>query len=294
MKKLILICLLILISCNTSTKNSDQEGEKFKPRWARNIPLINERVSSFDHDNRIYETEHILTYGDEVSDESKIWYAEMAEQAYFELKTLFYITETDNFGIKADGPETKIQIILNKNDPRSQRSFTYGFMLYSLDSPYCFANEDNFYNEVKHELTHVFHMYFDGTSRRYPLGWFREGLAEYAADGGFFPQITSLSQFHSLKDLLDDYNMHPLKITWSMLTDKPGEVHSACYSMSHLAMSYLLDPQGLGKSILDIKHMLIDVKNEVATFEMAFNLYFGIYIDAFENDFYDLMESYLN
>ena len=284
----------MLVFFSFCKKSTEPEEEKFTPRWISNIPLIDERVSSFEHDNRIYETEHFLAYGDEVSDASKIGYAEVAEQAYGELKTLFYITEADNFPVKSDDPETKIQIILNRNDSRSQRSFRYGFMLFSLDSPYCFATEDNFYNEVKHELTHVFHMYLDGTSRTYPKGWFREGLAEYAADGGFFPQITTLSQFHSLKNLLDSYNMHPLKITWSMLTDKPAEVHSASYSMAHLAMSYLLDPQGIGKSILDIKHMLIDIKNEVVNFEIGFNLCFGIYVNDFEDDFYDLMESYLN
>lgn len=293
---LISVVIVILFSCSENpTENKKVEEDQIsEPRWITDIPLTYPSVSDFLHDNRIYETEHFLVYSDAASDYTKIQFAQMGEQAYSELKSLFNIAEKDNFTIQKEDPNTKIQIICNKNDPRSQRSFLYGFMLYTLDSSYCFANEENLYREVKHELTHVFQMYLDGSSRRYLFGWFREGLAEYCADGGFFPQITTLEYFNELKLLLNTYGIHPLKMRWSELRNKPGNVHSAAYSMSGLAMRYLLDTDGLGKSIENIKQIFEVLKfDETIAFETAFENAIGFNIHNFENNFYSYMPGYL-
>lgn len=294
----ILFITTVFIFCESTTNpsNPQQSGNLpgFVPQWTRNIPLTDQRVSDYEHDNRIYETMHFLVYSDEANDSTKIQFAELAEEAYTELKPFFHIPTNYNFDILMNDPYTKIQIICNKSDPRSQRSFVYGFMLYTLDSPYNFATTENFYREVKHELTHVFQMYLDGSSRHYPNGWFREGLAEYAADGGFFPPVNSLSQFKSLQYLLDGHRIHPLKIRWSQLVGQPGELHAAAYAMSGLAIRYLLDPLGYGKSILDIRRLFSLLKDDGHPFESAFQECMGISVKDYENNFYDLMNGYLN
>jgi len=267
----------------------------FQPRWIEDVPLTSPSVSDYVHDNLIYETEHFLVYSDAADDHTKIQFANMAEQAYQELKSFFLLSYHYNFTIQRDDPTTKIQIICNRNDPRSQRSFFYGFMLYTIDSPYCFATEENLYREIKHELVHVFQMYLDGSSRRYEFGWFREGLAEYAADGGFFSRITTLAYFNQLRNILDNAGIHPLKIRWSELRNHEGEVHAATYSMSGLAMHYLLDPSGSGKSVNDIRQLFSDLlHDETLLFETAFENNMGIDVHDFEDQFYDVMPGYLD
>jgi hypothetical protein len=294
---LIIATTLSFLGCKSNGSISEPiiYGEHYLPRWTSNIQLTYSTVYDFNQDNRIYETEHFLIFSDAADDETKIQFAEMGERAYKELKELFNISEAKNFTINSMNPLTKIQIICNKNDPRSQKSYPYGFMLYTLDSRYCFATEENIFREVKHELTHVFQMYLDGSSRRYLYGWFREGLAEFAADGGFFPQILSLSDFIRAQNLLDGLGIHPLKIPWSDLNVIPSEYHYAIYSMSGLAMRYLLDPKGCGKSITNIKDIFSALKqNTSLPFESAFENNTGISIHQFENDFYDNMMVYLS
>lgn len=289
------ILFIILFGCKSEKNIPTSQEQIFQPKWINDIPLTYPTVSDFAHDNRIYETEHFLVYSDAASDSTKIEFAEMGEKSYNELKTFFLLSENQNFNIQIENPTTKIQIICNKNDPRSQRSFMYGFMLYTLDSPFCFATEENLFREVKHELTHVFQMYLDGSSRRYAYGWFREGLAEYAADGGFFPQITTLADFNSKKELLDYYNFHPLKIYWSQLRTIPANIHPIVYAMSGLATRFMLDQNGMEKSIEDYKQIFNELKqNENIAFETVFENVMEFNIHDFEDGFYSTMENFLH
>lgn len=295
---LLIAIQLVLSGCNPSPDINDPRNnnsdDSFQPRWVQDVRL-SPSLEEYIHDNRVYETEHCLVFSDEASDDTKIQFGEMAEQAIEELNDFFMLSKGNSFTIRRDDSNSKIQVVCNRNDARPQQSFQYGFMLYTLDSPYCFATEENLYREIKHEMVHVFQMYMDGSSRRYGYGWFREGLAEYAADGGFFPQITTLSYFNELRLLMDTRNIHPLKLYWSQLREHPGEVHSAAYSMSGLAMRFLLDPVGRGKSVVEIKRLFETLKqNEVIAFDDAFRNHLGLDIHDFENGFYQEMPNYLS
>lgn len=291
--------LLIVLAVTIPNCSSNDDGRTVGPTtydlpiWTSGLPLSNDRVRGFSHDNRIYETEHFLVYSDCASDDFRIYFAEQAEIAFNELVSLFDLPNENTFGILPNAPLSKIQIICNQNDPHVQRSFAYGFMLYTLTSPYCFATEENFFREIKHELTHVFQMYLDGSSFLYSYGWFREGLAEYAADGGFFEPINSYAQFNNYKTTLDNIGYHPLATAWAELNNVPGDLHGMFYSMSGLAMRYLLDPNGYGKTIIDVKEMLIDIGDNGILFETSFSNHMGINIHTFEYNFYDNVEQYL-
>ncbi|MGD8306301.1 MAG: hypothetical protein PVF17_06575, partial [Ignavibacteria bacterium] len=247
----------------------------------------------YNQDNRIYETAHFLVYSDAATDEFRKYFATCAEIAFYQLSKAFDIDATRNFGIDITNPATKIQIVCNELDPRIQRSYDYGFMLYTLTSPYCFATKDNYYREVKHELTHVFQMYLDGSSWLYSYGWFREGLAEYCS-GGFYTPITTLTQFNNYKTQLDQLNMHPLETIWNDLGAVPPDMVPVFYSMSGLAFRYLLDANGYGKSLIDIREMLTGIREQGISFENAFQSCFNIDIHNYEDSFYDLMEQYLS
>ena len=84
---------------------------------------------------------------------------------------------------------------------------------------------------------------------------------------------------------------------WVSLGDKPGEVHSAVYSMAGLAMRYLLDPQGHGKTVGSLRAMFADLYDVIppgfSEFERAFEKHMGAGIHEYEAAFYSLMETYL-
>ena len=62
--------------------------------------------------------------------------------------------------------------------------------------------------------------------------------------------------------------------------------------MFQLAVEYLLDDDGLGRSLDDMRNLIIDV-GEGSTFAAAFESRMGIGLDDYETRFFDLMDDYL-
>ena len=62
--------------------------------------------------------------------------------------------------------------------------------------------------------------------------------------------------------------------------------------MFQLAVEYLVDKNGHGKSFEDIKDLLLDVSVGVS-FETAFKNRSGISVKEYEMQFFDLMNDYL-
>jgi hypothetical protein len=62
--------------------------------------------------------------------------------------------------------------------------------------------------------------------------------------------------------------------------------------MFHVAVEYLMDDDGQGRSPADMTDMLIDVA-EGTSFEAAFENRMGLGLDDFENEFFSLMSAYL-
>jgi len=62
--------------------------------------------------------------------------------------------------------------------------------------------------------------------------------------------------------------------------------------MFELAMRYLLDGRGLGKSYNHVLNLFYDMRNGVS-FPVSFQHHFGISVREYENEFYDRMRIYL-
>ena len=73
----------------------------------------------------------------------------------------------------------------------------------------------------------------------------------------------------------------------------PGTTTTSYYPMYGLAVRYLLDEKGLGKTLINVKRMLeeMTISND---FESAFANQFGITLLQFKQNFFDLMEDFLD
>ena len=65
------------------------------------------------------------------------------------------------------------------------------------------------------------------------------------------------------------------------------------YPMFRLAVRYLLDDAGQGKSFNDVKNMYIDMHSTV-NFRSSFESYLGISVEYYENHFFELIATFLN
>jgi hypothetical protein len=64
------------------------------------------------------------------------------------------------------------------------------------------------------------------------------------------------------------------------------------YPMFQLAVEYLVDANGHGKTMDDVRNLLMDVRNGVP-FPAAFQNRFGMSLSEYESQFFALMNAYL-
>ena len=65
------------------------------------------------------------------------------------------------------------------------------------------------------------------------------------------------------------------------------------YPMFELAVEYLLDEKGLGKTFLDVKNMYKDMLL-TGSFAISFQKFMGISLKYYEDNFFDLIEEFLS
>lgn len=242
------------------------------------------------HDNRVYESESFLVFSDASSDETKELFAGMAEEALAEILEDFGFAAPADLGIEERA--TKITAYCSRYRLINQVAFPFGFYLYGSESQLYLAGgpyHDRYRENQKHEIVHVFTYLLGLTGTNVPNFWFNEGLAEYVSGGAFYP-ITTVDQLDQW--LAGDGHSNPIGVrSWRDLP-VPHARTGEYYPMFGLAVRYLLEPLGLGRTPMDVRGMVEDM---VAgdRFETAFERRFGMSVDEYEAGFLTLVREFL-
>jgi len=274
---------------------------EIETQWISGIPF---RIESetISHDDRILESNNFLTFSDASSDDVKVIYSKMAEDAFYEIKQAFEIQSSEEIGVFSNDRSTKITIFSNKNLTHDSFAFSVGFILYGLDSPF-FSSwwggdttrlREWYRREVKHETMHVVErllgLDWGPAWISWPEFWFSEGIAEYISGGSFSP-IENMDQVNTW--LQNPEHINPISIRQSTDAPVPNSRIGEYYPMFGLAVRYLLDENGLGKTFLDVKAMYLDMLN-TESFRTSFETYMGITVEYYEENFFDLITDFLN
>ena len=290
--QLLLTALFLVVGCHRRQNPVSTECD----HWISDIPFtIN--TDTLSHDNRIYETQHFLTFSDGSSDDVKHQYSSMAEESFSELLQAFEITSGTELGIT--DRTSKITIYSDRYLNHTPMAFAYGFIIGALDSPvYQYWpdwQKERYRNIVKHETMHVLQFLMGLTYERLDLAerpdtWFTEGIAEYVSGGAAIP-ITDLDQVNEWLTYEDHIN--PISIhRWSDLP-VPDARSGEYYPMFGLALAYLLDERGQGKTLPDVKRMYEELSRGGCFFTEAFEAHMGISVPYFETHFFQLITDYL-
>jgi hypothetical protein len=266
-------------------------------RWITGITFRTHHVpgGTIAHDGRILESAHFLVFSDGSSDEVRQQYANMAEESLAELLEAFHISSAEELGILSDRPETKITIYCSAAQEVLMHAFPYGFVLYDInhgawESSWAPMRRMNYRNIVKHELMHVVQFLLEaGVTGPWGEAWFNEGIAEYVSGGSYY-HIEDWQQVRDWRS--DELHVNPLTIVryWDEMPSgvDPGKY----YPMFGLAVEYLLDAKGEGRSLVDVKSMLTEV-GQGSSFRSAFQAHMGISVESYQARFYDLIEGFL-
>ncbi|MFC1493385.1 hypothetical protein ACFL6O_05435 [candidate division KSB1 bacterium] len=264
-------------------------------KWISGIPFYNDAGVLLQHDNRILESGNFLTFSDASSDSVKIAYSKMAEESLAEIMKAFGIENSVELGIS--DRDTKITIFSNRYLDHGQRAFSFGYILYALDSPVHLARpeyiRERYRNVVKHETYHVFDKLY-GLGSNYgvdrPSFWFKEGMAEFISGGGSKPFETT-DELDLWISIMQN-SAHPIDVVkgeeWMTLDNR-----GSYYTIFHLAVRYLMDEEGLGKTYQDVRLMYDDILIN-HDFNLAFKKYMGISVEYFRDNFFDLVRELLS
>lgn len=291
-KFLLLGLLVINVTCDEENPSNSESQQCPARSWRVVDDLL--------HDCKPYESDNFRIYSNASSMEAKQELANLCEEVFLELKTVFEVENNDELEMN-----DKFEVYSIKDlSPEWGTGYAHynGFLIAGIDSWHYrdwYRNSRTTYKTtVKHEMTHVFQNRLCG---RWTPVWFAEGLAEYL--GGTVNNktvrticgipITTLSAFNTW---CAQGHKNPVSIRY--FSDYPNTTvdgYAQYYPMFYLVMAYLLDPNGRGKTIHDIRLIFQDLKNggSQTIFDAVFEDRMGISTQYYEEQFYEMMEAYL-
>ncbi|MCP3977196.1 MAG: hypothetical protein GY720_22125 [bacterium] len=288
-----------LVSC---CANSSSESERPDPAqmvdggsW-----YVRER---WPHDGNPYETEHLVVYSDGASQQARQRLGGLAEEVWVEVIDEMGLVPATMFKFPAG--QDKVDLYANRYnvvEGGGARAYHAGVIIASFDNDIGESTNVSVVRIVlKHELVHVAEQLLMGRwtgnvavsdPRRMPT-WFSEGTGEALSGGTTGGAPRTLDQ---IEGLIADYGqINP--IAWRVDLP-PSKVFSSdaypryYYPMAQLAVEYLLDPVGLGKSPEDLAAVMLDMGNDVS-FAEAFENQIGISQSDYETQFFARMDTYL-
>jgi hypothetical protein len=258
----------------------------------------------FGHDGHPYESDNFVVYSGFSSQEERQYVAEVLEGRFVDLKTSLGVSSHDEFEYESEDEHIDVLTLRYQGNDVfwTGQSYRYGLIVHAPDSPR--YNEEGYTRDLytqllTHELMHVIEYLLVGTEGHYydTEKWFHEGAAVYVA-GPPPNQVRYPSQVEQwqleMSGLAGGGN--PVSVeTWA---DFPEEIVDDAarigryYLFFELAFRYLVDPEGHGKTLLDVKNMYLDIR-EGLSFEETFENHMGMSVDYYETNFFDIIVEYL-
>jgi hypothetical protein len=289
----IIICAIwvYLIGCADISGSQNIDGKEFSGSWYHT-------GFWWPHDGNPVESSNCIIFSDGASDEARRALARYAEEALNDLKQLFEIENHDIF-LYPPGQE-KIDIYAYKlRFPKDWGGWGYygGFMIYSLDHPerqqIGHTEPEIYIPLLTHELTYVVQSLLIGDDNPALVDvWLTVGLAEAVSGGTAGGRISDFEQMDELRQQYG-WSLNPIKMHRHDYPVMEGIIYYYYYPMFQLAVEYLVDVNGYGKTFVDIKNLFLDVSVGVP-FQTAFENRLGMKVEEYELQFFDLMSHYLS
>ncbi|MDX1394859.1 MAG: putative Ig domain-containing protein [Gemmatimonadota bacterium] len=255
------------------------------------------------HDGQPHETEHFIVFSDFSSTDSRVALGDLLEEALEAIKDSFGILSDDEFDFtNADG---KIHVLADKlHGPHNGWAYRDGLIVMAPDAPRYVTQgyyPARYRGLVTHELTHVVGFLLRGSGLQLHAtdAWEREGIATYVAGlaPGGTPLISTMAEVDAWRARQAALAGGGNPIAVHLWTDFPSEVSASgqqgtYYAIFALAVQYLVDPEGHGGDLSDMRNVYLDIRAG-RSWPEALAHRFGIDLAEYEADFWDLMREYL-
>ena len=243
----------------------------------------------WDHDGYTYEGLYCKVYSDGVSRRSRADLVEYADSLFIEIMDSFDFNDYDDF-LFPPGYD-RIAVYLNLyNEPAIAAAF-WGSVLITVQSIEPVKSRLTYL--LKHELTHAFEYLIEGNPELGADVWFREGIAIYSGSDGGMNYVSNVDSLVSWIRRNAEYENFGNPISISEWGDYPeGSDITGYYTMFDCVMRYILDSEGMGRTMQDILDLFYDIRNGTS-FDEAFQVHFGISVEDLEVQIYFRLSEYL-
>ncbi len=282
------LAVMVLVACSAGTAvtpNPSPEVTVGDGSWYAR--------EQWPHDGHPYESDSFVVYSDAAAEWARVEAAEEAERLWADVLDEFSVTPDQ---LSFPEGQDKIHLYVYRDRyPESwgMRAYWAGVILWSPDHSIRPTARSEWSPVLKHELVHVLENLLkgrDGGDGEMTDAWFSEGLAE-AVSGG--TAGGAIRDRHQLDDLTARFGrISPISYT------RDSQVTSSCpgyayyYPMSQLAVEYLLDDDGAGRSLTDARDLFLAMSGD-ASFGEAFAATMKTTTSVFEVSFFEKMETYL-
>ncbi|MDH3294008.1 MAG: hypothetical protein OER95_06775, partial [Acidimicrobiia bacterium] len=265
MRSVILIVLSVVLAGMIAGCVADSDQEE--------TPSVNDDdpwylPERWPHDGNPFQSENFIVYSDAASTKARRETAEVAEQVWAGL--------LDEFSIEPallhypDG-QNKIDVFaFRDHDPKGWEARAYfgSLVIWSPDHEQHRRDGDTRLAPVlTHELVHVLQSMIAGPDPNPIDVWFFEGVAETISGGTAGGVIKGQDQLDELT--ARHGRVSPISVTTYDMIPSPDVGERFSYPMFQLAVDYLLDDDGYGRSPADVRDVLVDVADG-ASFDVAF------------------------
>jgi hypothetical protein len=285
-----LCCLLIitLLGCKIKPDSSAPEQVE-KGSWAIYTPY------DWIHDGKPYQSLYCSIYSDSASETMKKQMAEIADESFNLILQSFNFQNISDF-IYPPG-SNKIEIYLNINHAENINWAYWGGFIITIRSSNISGHWlDYTQYTASHELIHVFEFLIEGREILGSAEWFKEGIAVHVGclNSSAFKTVKNLNELESWILMNQDIPGKGNPIRINLQSDFPdGADRHQYYRFFELAVRYLLDPKGYGRSFQDVLNLFYDLRQEIP-FSVSFETHLGISLGDYENGFFDRMRAYLS
>jgi hypothetical protein len=281
-----ILLLLLVLSCN-------KEPTGYNPKQIEDGSWTIYSPYDWSHDGQPYSSEYFKVeyfkvYSDGASIELKKKAGEFCDTKFVEILEMFSFNDHSDFLLPPEND--KINLYINQNQDEGIAAAFWGTIIITIrGEDFSTSRYDYLF---KHELTHEFEFLIEGTVNLGTDVWFREGIAIYGGGGlDYIRNINDLNNWISMNSNFPNLG-NPITIhSWDDFPE--GSDITGYYTVFDIVMEYILDSNGLGRSIDDVQTLFYDIRNG-ASFSVAFQNNFGISLEEFEDDIFDRLEIYLN
>ncbi len=256
------------------------------------------------HDGSPVVSDNFLVFSGYASQAARQYASDVAEESLGEIMEFYAITP-DAFEFMPTYEEPKIHILAIKDqDFRRNSGFAYrdGLVIISRESPnyQAWGFEPVRYKRlIQHETMHVVEFLLIGNPvfRQASDVWWREGVAHYMSR----PRPSMITTRQQVEEWRDSHQQlpgggNPIAIhVWSNFPQAVVDAGTTgqYYDMFELTIRYLLDEAGNGGSPQDVLD-LYDTMGSGFTFARAARDHFGIDLEDFQNNYWEIMLDYLD